>query len=159
MHLGGTTPTSTGNLDARIWFVLYSLDKIESFSSGRPSAIRESDCTIREHALLVNPPPELHRTSLESFVALVGLCRVIAHVQETLFSVGKAEMSAVDALTKIGQCDEAICRWRNELPLDLRPTTESPNRGPLFVWAGMIHMIYHQMCVLTLSSTAFVFLY
>ncbi|KAM0786293.1 hypothetical protein ACM66B_001771 [Microbotryomycetes sp. NB124-2] len=146
MHVHSESATS--NLDARIWFSIYVLDKVQSVSGGRPSAIKDSDCTVSEKALQHNAPPELSELIIQAHVGMVKLCRIISSIQENLFSAGKSNISTIQALAMIGQSDEALTGWAAALPLDLRPTTESPVRGPTFGWAVYLSIVYNQILIL-----------
>ncbi|KAK4050238.1 hypothetical protein OIV83_003559 [Microbotryomycetes sp. JL201] len=140
--------SSTSNLDARVWFAAATLDRVQSISSGRPSAIKEMDCTVSELALQKNAPPELPDMVVQAHLGMARLCRIISSIQEKLFSAGKSNITTVQALAMIGQSDEALTRWAASLPLDLRPTTENPVRGPLFGWAVHLSVVYNQILIL-----------
>lgn len=145
MHLGNNKHQSGD--DARLWYSLYVLDKLSSCASGRPSSIKESDCTVPETLVLSNRPDELTLPDMSAFLDLIRLCRIIAEVQSTLFSPGMASLTAVEALARIGHCDELLLSWASKLNLELRSEGETPPRGPLFLWAVHLHIAYHQTCV------------
>ncbi|KAK4049898.1 hypothetical protein OIO90_005287 [Microbotryomycetes sp. JL221] len=143
MHL-----TNGSNLDARIWWTVYVLDKTQSCSGGRPSTIKESDCTVSELALTTNPPFDLPQHAIEALVGMVRLCRIISVIQERLFSAGKADISTVEALMMIGKSDAALAQWVDSLPLQLRPTNEAPVKSSAFVCALQLSVAYHQILIL-----------
>lgn len=137
MHL--RQDTDTNHLNARIWFTLYTMDKLQSCSAGRPSAIRESDCTISETVLE-------NDDSLLGLVALVRLCRIIADIQSKLFSAGKATISTIEALARIGRSDEELADWVNSLPAPYRLASEPAPHDQSFVWAVQISIAYNMTC-------------
>jgi hypothetical protein len=110
------------------------LDKIQSCSAGRPSAIREADCTLSEAQ---------SNLGIE-FSALVGLARIISDAQDILFSTRKSSITVIEALVRIGRSDEALAQWVTSLPVHLRPTADVDPSGRSFTWAVILNTHYHQ---------------
>lgn len=138
---------AVADLDARIWFTAYTLDKMGSFDSGRPSAIRDHECTVTVDALRANMPDGGDNASEKGFSTLASLAQQLSAIVERLFSAPASKMSLIDAFQGIGKCDAELIRWAEDLPLEFKPTNETPLSGPNFTRAASIFFVYHQAYV------------
>lgn len=135
---------SSASLDSRIWHTMYCLDKINAFESGRPSAIRDTDCTVSlsvgasESTFVINGSRPLN------FLAtLTGLCAQISHISWSLFSQGVLSLTTEEALRRIGEADQALQQWAESIPLELRPGNDVPAINAILPYAIPISFLYH----------------
>lgn len=133
-HLRSEGPTAQE--DARIFWCAYALDKMQSFDAGRPSVIRDEDCTVSIQDIEEQYYP---------LRALVSLCQHISRISTVLFSRNSFHLSMPQILAEIGALDQAVVEWAEALPPDLRPVSYGPQvEGPRFPIAATIGFQYHQ---------------
>lgn len=132
------------NLDARIFYTAYCLDKLMCLNVGRPSAIRDADFTVSQKAIRTNTPADLPKEATAALSAFSGLAVLLSELQTSLFTVSATNLSTVEALHKIGRADGELLRWQNSLEPELRPTNETPFKSSQYPQAAFIHLIYHQ---------------
>jgi hypothetical protein len=129
-------------LDARIWWCLYSIDKLLSFEVGRPSAINDLDCSVPLEA--VYDRANLNPTfDIRPFVAFATLTQQMSRICSELFSRSILSLPEKDRIRKMAECDARLVQWAASLPPETRPTGEAPPNGPNFGMISTVHMYYY----------------
>lgn len=114
-------------LDSRVWWVTYCLDKIMGFESGRPAAINDSECD----QLMPAPVPinSGQRTFGQTtspanepdfFAALIGLAKTQSAISTRLFQHQPTEKPIEAQLQATGELDQALSDWAETVPLEIR---------------------------------------
>ena len=121
-------------LDSRVWWVAYCLDKIMGFESGRPTAINDTECD----QILPAPVSVNHRSDStglttavtnepDFFGALVGLAKTQSAISTRLFQYQPMEKPIEAQLQATGELDQALLDWAETVPLEIRYKPHLPN--------------------------------
>ncbi|KAM0789206.1 hypothetical protein ACM66B_000051 [Microbotryomycetes sp. NB124-2] len=150
MHLArgtGTDPEQT--LEARIWYVAWSIDKVETLESGRQSSVDDRGCSIRPSAignsatLMIPGYPD----PVDVFTPYVTLCYEVESIFSWLFSSATEFKSKEDVLRKVGERDASLSRWLSTVPSFLRPSNDPPAADALLPWTANLHLLYHNTLI------------
>lgn len=114
-------------LDSRVWWVAYCLDKIMGFESGRPTAINDTEC---DQVLPAPIPVNLGSGAAGSatspakepdfFGALIGLAKTQSAISTRLFQHQPMEKPVEAQLQATGELDQALLDWAETVPLEIR---------------------------------------
>lgn len=100
-------------LAERIWWSLYSLEKLTQLESGRPSIIDDRD---EEQAPSMDIPTAGSQS--DYFTAWVSLARIMGQISEFMYS--KRPASSLDLFTKMSKLDTALVEWDRSLSDSLK---------------------------------------
>lgn len=100
-------------LAERIWWSLYSLEKLTQLESGRPSIIDDRD---EEQAPSIQVPTTGSQS--DYFTAWVSLARIMGQISEFMYS--KRPASSLDLFTKMSKLDTALVEWDRSLSDSLK---------------------------------------
>ncbi|GAB7339492.1 hypothetical protein MBLNU457_6112t1 [Dothideomycetes sp. NU457] len=114
-------PNGSLEMERRLWWTAYCLERMMSIESGRPSHIHDADIDQGELR-----QPGLLQLGSESLCLLVAaqLARIQGHVSSKLYPRREASPSPREILSIISELDEELTQWMNGLPANLRPDNE-----------------------------------
>jgi hypothetical protein len=105
-------------INARIWWSCYALEKLMELETGRPSAINDEDIDqiIPSGSLLA--PAE----SPDFFALWVKLARILSQISKQLYR--NKPTSARQLMFEIGTLDQQLLEWVNSMPDSIKPGHE-----------------------------------
>ncbi|ETS73250.1 hypothetical protein PFICI_14855 [Pestalotiopsis fici W106-1] len=101
------------SLFGRIWWSLYSLEKLTQLESGRPSIIDDRDEDQAPSTCL-----PMSGSQSDYFTAWVSLARIMGQISEFIYS--KRPASSLDLFTKLATLDTALVEWDRSLSDNLK---------------------------------------
>ncbi|KAL1891054.1 hypothetical protein Sste5346_007878 [Sporothrix stenoceras] len=139
---GNASGNSDSSLQSRVWWSLYSLEKLMELETGRPSAISNDEPL---------PPPPPITDSSDIFPPWVALATILGQISRRLYVQKPASAHAL--LNEIGYLDQQLQSWMTSLPEQLKPSYDvvtsqsSPSTAVLTTFLALQY--YHaQMAVL-----------
>ncbi|KAK9795029.1 hypothetical protein SCARD494_05100 [Seiridium cardinale] len=121
--LGSTNLSGNASISyQRVFWVLYSVEKVSSFHLGRNSVFFDHD--------IVSPVPNLPEAVFEGFdwfLTSVRYSRLLSRAMTSLFSAGVLGNPEDYYLAAIDQLTEELDKWRLSIPAHLRPG-DNPGR-------------------------------
>ncbi|OCK79907.1 hypothetical protein K432DRAFT_382648 [Lepidopterella palustris CBS 459.81] len=132
------------NVSNRTFWVLYSLEKMASFYSGRSSLFIDSDigCPIPY-------TPQATFGDFDWFLAFSRHARLLSRVYTSLFSISVAANPISYYIATIDQLTDELERWRMSIPETFRPG--EPFRAHTLPWplsstiALRVHFLYYNL--------------
>jgi hypothetical protein len=110
------------DLDARVWWTCYCLEKTMGLEVGRPVSIRDSDCDQ------VLPRPRLDDGSVNYLYIWVGLAQLQSRIIDILYHRSDEQQNASSLLTDIGKIDKDIIKWSSIVePEEIRSAANAPS--------------------------------
>jgi hypothetical protein len=117
-------------MQRRTWHSLYVLDRLLSVQLGRPSAIRNHDCTVSLPSRLDDAEFDVCRDNIpqsqkdkpqtgDYFIAVIKLSAILRHVQRDVYRPCSMEYSE-NMLQRTDRLDAELLSWKNQLPRWLR---------------------------------------
>lgn len=117
-------------LQRRTWHSLYALDRLLSIQLGRPSAIRNQDCTVRLPSRLDDTEFDVERDYIPSaqddepktgdyFIAVIQLSAILRHVERDIYRPMTMDYSD-EMLQRTDKLDSELLKWKSQLPRWLR---------------------------------------
>lgn len=108
--------TGTADLNARLWWTAYILEKAMELETGRSSAIREEECD----QILPQPVQPLHlsRPCFNYFGALIRLARIQASIIQLFHR--KQSRTTKEILHEMGRLDRSLLDLAATFPEDIR---------------------------------------
>ncbi|KAK3901146.1 hypothetical protein C8A05DRAFT_35190 [Staphylotrichum tortipilum] len=142
----------------RVWWCVYSFEKLFAFELGRPSVISDSDHDQLE------PSPSHDSPDPDFFQMVISLARTLSEVstrsiaartKEELAGAGREglENAIRFKVATTGELVLLLMRWDESLPKNLRPTSDllcEPAEAPL---AAFISVQYHSAIIMLLRNT------
>ncbi|KEF60753.1 uncharacterized protein A1O9_02314 [Exophiala aquamarina CBS 119918] len=116
---GGSTVDVSGvtDLHSRIWWTAYILERAMELETGRPSAIRDSECDqIRPAPVMTQ---QRHIPSFDYFGSLIQLAQIQTQIIE-LFYTSKQRRETKELLHEMGRLDRALLEWAARFPEEIR---------------------------------------
>ncbi|UPK95724.1 hypothetical protein LCI18_006659 [Fusarium solani-melongenae] len=130
-------------LRARLWAVTLVLDAQLSMSQGRPPACQTSQCDAET---LLNKGGLLHLYELHWPLSEVLTWRVdLAWIQQKLNGAFSSVFTAEQRLSCIQEADRDLMRWKEGLPLELRPEQQTVLERDAHVDIYMLHLDYFNL--------------
>ncbi|KAJ9626871.1 hypothetical protein H2203_003327 [Taxawa tesnikishii (nom. ined.)] len=134
-------------LDKRVWWSAYCLEKLLVFEAGRPSMIHDGDV---DQEL---PTPTMHPDVLS---AMIGLCRIQESIISRLYNkrMWTTVQKPRNVLLATGELDALLIQWAESLPRTLRPDYDMGSCPPeLHTFRSFLTMQFQQTMV-TLHRSA-----
>jgi len=104
-------------LHSRIWWTAYILERAMELETGRPSAIRDSECDQVRPTRVVN---HQHRAlSFDYFGSLIQLAEIQTQIID-LFYTSKQRRETKELLREMGRLDRALLDWAARFPEEIR---------------------------------------
>lgn len=140
-----------GSSHSHVWLLghmtgysLWAFDKVYAFETGRPSSIKDSDCTVSLDVAAPECTFAINGSSpLNLLGCLVSLCSQLSQITNRLFSPGVIDLSIEEALKRIGEEDAALQRWSNSVPLEIRPGNDAPSNNTLLPYSMTLFVLYN----------------
>ena len=125
---------ATGHIDLelqrRTWHSLYALDRLLSIQLGRPSAIRNQDCTVRLPSRLDDAEFDIDHDHIpvahadepktgDYFITVIQLSAILRHVERDVYRPATMDYS-YEMLERTNRLDAELLKWRSQLPRWLR---------------------------------------
>ncbi|KAM0791893.1 hypothetical protein ACM66B_004148 [Microbotryomycetes sp. NB124-2] len=136
-------PGPHASIDSRIWFTLYSLDKIAGFEAGRPSAIRDSDCSVsldvsqNERTFIVGG------VRIDLLGTMTRLCRHVSTISRSLFAQGVLKLSVEETLQRIGEADKILQEFAQGEQLEIMLAQEAVPSNTILPLVLPIYAMFH----------------
>lgn len=133
-------------LDARVWWTAYCLDKVMSFETGRSSMIDDEDCSQ------TLPKPYYNSyfgecgeaKGPDCFGAFIGLARVQSAISKRLFRQSARSRTPSQLLYETGELDHSLCDWLETVPPEIRPGRDLFCDPSIHSFAVFLALQYHQ---------------
>lgn len=139
----------------RVFWIMYLLDKELALRSGRPGAINDDDFNVDLPE--EDPADGVGNIPLAGGKAKVNLFRLLAQfstiegkVYMQLYSAKASRQTDQEILNTIGELDQELERWKESVPIEIRPDNEiKMDEGPLVLHVVMLHFAYYN-CLTTI---------
>lgn len=133
------------DVQARVWWSCYALEKLGEIETGRPSAINDEDIDqlIPSGSWGTEDAPDI-------FSLWVGLTRIISQINQHIYR--KKPTSAWQLISEIGRLDQLLSEWANSLPDIIKPGHEpfagrALGHGPYQQHiSSFLSLQYYQVC-------------
>ncbi|KAL2412561.1 hypothetical protein ABEF91_000879 [Exophiala dermatitidis] len=104
-------------LQARVWWSCYALEKLMELETGRPSAIQDDgvDQILPQKADAADDAPDV-------FSFWIDLARILGQISRHLYR--QHPTSAEQLMFEVGRLDQRLTQWANSLPENLKPGHE-----------------------------------
>lgn len=141
----------------RVFWIMYLLDKELALRSGRPGAINDDDYNVElpeeDPADGVgNIPLQGGKTKVNLFRLLAQFSTIEGKVYMQLYSAKASRQTDQEILNTIGELDQELERWKECVPIDIRPDNEiKMDEGPLVLHVVMLHFAYYN-CLTTIHK-------
>lgn len=116
----GVGPMDEANktdLHSRIWWTAYILERAMELETGRPSAIRDSECNQVRPAHAAAHSNGVPR--FDYFGSLIQLAQIQTQIVK-LFYTSKQRRETKELLHEMGRLDRALLDWTAQFPEDIR---------------------------------------
>lgn len=132
-----------------VFWVFYIMEKAVSHNLGRPSIINDDDIAID----LPPKKPGLMRSPsgakvYDIFQDQITLAIIGSRICSELYSASSQTKSEADRMRILGKLDDHLQRWRDAIPLEIRPEHPLKCPGEQFVSVVMMHFIYLDLVIL-----------
>ena len=105
------------DLHARIWWTAYIMERSMELETGRPSAIRDSECDqVMPQKVLEMQPQEC---SFDYFGALIKLAQIQNHILDLYYNKQQVRRTK-ELLHEMGKLDRSLLDWTGTFPEEIR---------------------------------------
>ncbi|KAI9852345.1 MAG: hypothetical protein M1838_001050 [Thelocarpon superellum] len=119
-----------------VFWILYMLDKATSLRSGRPSVINDEDVGI-------DLPSHEEGQEPNKFRSMAILALLESRVYSRLYSARSRTRSRFERLKAVSQLDLELQKWRDALPMEIRPEREIRCSKQKYMPVVMMHFAYY----------------
>jgi hypothetical protein len=131
----------------RVWWCVYSFEKLFAFELGRPSIISDSDHDQLEPAVVQENCPDFFHMAitLAGTLSEVSKRSIAARTKEELAGAGREglENAIRFKVATTGELVLLLMRWAESLPKNLRPTSDLLCEPAEFPLAAFMAVQYH----------------
>ncbi|KAL1872321.1 hypothetical protein VTK73DRAFT_1552 [Phialemonium thermophilum] len=149
---GGASDILRQQIARRVWWSIYSLDRVISICLGRPMAAIDEDCDCdfpldmsdeqldlfarRSHQMESLPPLPPPPSATTGFIAFSRLCRIAGKIQRLHSPKRLRELASDDVnkrrrfLARIVALDKPLNTWLESLPDEIRFSANALRSGP-----------------------------
>ena len=117
-------------LERRLWYSLYVLDRLLALQLGRPPAIHDEDCHVPLPSRVDDEVDTASQSNnsgssedapkvIDYFLSIISFSTIIGNVLREVYNPLQNSATDID-LDAINQIDEQLRRWKCELPRVLR---------------------------------------
>ncbi|KAG6009947.1 hypothetical protein E4U21_000718 [Claviceps maximensis] len=139
----------------RVFWIAYMLDKDSCLRSGRPAAQDDDDMNVELPDS--DPADNIGNIPLADGKGKMNLFRVMceftvieSRVYKRLYSTRATKQSDGELLNTIGELDQELEDWKDNIPVDFRPEHEiKASHAPLILQIVMLHLTYYN-CLTTI---------
>ncbi|KUJ23798.1 uncharacterized protein LY89DRAFT_3279 [Mollisia scopiformis] len=132
-----------------VFWVFYLLEKACSHNLGRPSVINDDDIAVdlppKKPGLIQSPTGA---KVYDIFQDQVRLAIIGSRIYTELYSASGQTKSEVDRMKILGKLDNHLQRWRDSIPIDIRPEHPIECSDEQYVSVVMIHFTYLDAVIL-----------
>ncbi|TVY87454.1 putative transcriptional regulatory protein [Lachnellula willkommii] len=126
-----------------VFWVFYLMEKAISHNLGRPSAITDDDIAIdlppKKPGLIQSPSgAKVH----DIFQDQITLAIIKSRIYTELYSASSQTKSEADRRKVLDKLDKHLQRWRDAMPIDIRPEHSIRCSDEQYVPVVMMHFIY-----------------
>ncbi|KAG0647263.1 putative transcriptional regulatory [Hyphodiscus hymeniophilus] len=132
-----------------IFWVFYLMEKAISHSLGRPSVINDDDIAIelpRKRSGTIRS--RCGSILYDIFQDQVTLAIIISRIYSELYSASAQTKSEVHRMQVLGKLDNHLQRWRDAIPIDIRPEHPIKCLDKQYVHVVMMHFAYLDAVIL-----------
>ncbi|TVY37027.1 putative transcriptional regulatory protein [Lachnellula subtilissima] len=132
-----------------VFWVFYLMEKAISQNLGRPSAITDDDIAIdlppKSPGLILSPSgAKVH----DIFQDQITLAIIKSRIYTELYSASSQTKSEADRMKVLAKLDNHLERWRDAMPIDIRPEHPIRCSDEQYVPVVMMHFIYLDAVIL-----------
>lgn len=132
-----------------VFWVFYLMEKAISHNLGRPSVINDDDIAIdlpsKKPGLIQSPS---RAKVYDVFQDQIMLAIIGSRIYSELYSASSQTKSEVDRMKVLGKLDDDLQRWRDAIPLDIRPEHPIKCSDEQYVPVAMMHFTYLDAVIL-----------
>jgi len=132
-----------------VFWVFYLMEKAISHNLGRPSVINDDDIAVElppKMPGLVQSPSRAKVYDL--FQDQITLAIIGSRICSELYSASSQTKSEVDRMKVLGKLDNHLQRWRDAIPIDIRPEYPIKCSDEQYVPVVMMHFTYLDAVIL-----------
>jgi hypothetical protein len=139
----------------RVFWIGYLLDKDICLRSGRPPAQDDDDMNVELPSAdpddnIGNIPLADGKGKMNLFRLMSEFATIESKVYRRLYSVKASKQSDGELLNAIGELDEELETWKDNIPIDFRPEHEiKASHTPLMLHIVVLHFAYYN-CLTTI---------
>ena len=131
-----------------VFWVFYLIEKAISHNLGRPSVINDDDIAIdlppKKPALQSPSRPKVY----DIFQDQIALAIIGSRIYSELYSASSQTKSEVHRIEVLGKLDSHLQRWRDAIPIDIRPEHPIKCSDEQYVQVVMMHFVYLDAVIL-----------
>lgn len=132
-----------------VFWVFYLMEKAISHDLGRPSVINDDDVAVELPPKNPESVPSPSGAKVyDIFQDQITLAIIGSRIYSELYSASSQTRSEVDRLKVLGQLDNHLQRWRDAIPLDIRPEHPINCSNEQYVPVVMMHFTYLDAVIL-----------
>jgi hypothetical protein len=132
-----------------VFWVFYLLEKAISHNLGRPSVINDDDIAVdlppKKPGLIQSPSGA---KVYDIFQDQIMLAIIGSRICSELYSASSQTKSEVDRMKVLGKLDNHLQRWRDAIPVDIRPEHPIKCSDEQYVPVIMMHFTYLDAVIL-----------
>ncbi|MCJ1396531.1 hypothetical protein MMC18_009422 [Xylographa bjoerkii] len=132
-----------------VFWVFYLMEKAISHNLGRPSVINDDDIAVD---LPPKKPGSIQSPSgakvYDIFQDQIVLAIIGSRICSELYSASSQTKSEVDRMKVLGKLDTHLQRWRDAMPIDIRPEHPIKCSEEQYVQVVMMHFTYLDAVIL-----------
>jgi hypothetical protein len=144
----GLSPEETEQRRNVFW-VFYLMEKAISHNLGRPSVINDDDIAVdlppKKPGLIQSPSGA---KVYDTFQDQITLAIIGSRICSELYSASSQTKSEVDRMRILGKLDSHLQRWRDAIPIDIRPEHPIKCSDEQYFPIVMMHFIYLDAVIL-----------
>lgn len=139
----------------RVFWLAYMLDKDLCLRAGRPPAQDDDDMNVElpdadPEDNIGNIPLADGKGKMNLFRTMCEFSVIESKVYNRLYSTKATKQSDGELLNAIGELDQELEEWKDNIPIDFRPEHEiKANHTPLILHVVMLHFAYYN-CLTTI---------
>lgn len=131
-----------------VYWVFYIIEKATSHSLGRPSVINDDDVAVDlPPQKPVSTQPPNGEMIYDFFQDQIKLAIIGSRIYTELYSASSLTKSEADRMKVLGKLDEHLQRWRDALPIEIRPEHPILCSDEQYVPVVMMHFTYLEAVV------------
>lgn len=131
-----------------VFWLFYLLEKAISHNLGRPSIIDDDDIAVDlppKKSVLTQAPGE---KVYDLFQDQITLAIIGSRICSELYSASSQTKSEIDRIKILGQLDNHLQRWRDAIPIEIRPEHPIQCSDDQYVPVVMMHFKYLDTVIL-----------
>lgn len=132
-----------------VFWVFYIMEKAISHNLGRPSVINDDDIAVDLPPKMPGLIQSLSGAKVyDIFQDQVTLAIIVSRIYNELYSASSQTKSEVDLIKVLGKLDDHLQRWRDDIPVDIRPEHPISCSYEQYAPVVMMHFTYLDAVIL-----------